>query len=44
MIEILNVQIIFKLIEQMFSQNTVKTESADLRFKHMSPIDLGIFK
>jgi hypothetical protein len=28
----------------MYSQTTVKSEAADIRFKHMSPIDLGIFK
>jgi hypothetical protein len=44
MIEILNMQTMLKLIEQMYSQTTVKSEAADIRFKHMSPIDLGIFK
>lgn len=45
MIEIINMQILFKLISYQFTQGRqADSTSQEMRFKDMSPIDLRIFK
>lgn len=45
MIEIINIQILFKLISHQFTQGReADVNNQEMRFKDMSPIDLRIFK